>query len=110
MSDTGSNLAWCVLTRIDRCNMLNIHLWQKTQESLVSNDALTKRGLWLDLDAFIITNFIITGKMAPEKIADTFEAIAGAVCLDVGDNGLKIVYNVLANTGFIKDMMLSDTV
>ncbi|KAG9194035.1 ribonuclease III [Alternaria panax] len=87
----------------------NLLQWHKTQQSLISNAALAERGFALGLDAFVIRN---SGTPAVSKymMANTFEAIFGAVYMDAGEAGSKAVYHVLEHTGFIKDMLLSGTI
>ncbi|RAR02638.1 ribonuclease iii [Stemphylium lycopersici] len=75
------------------------------RNDLVTNEALGTRGFQLGLDRFVLLN-LATTTVSMNMMANTFEAIVGAVYLDAGDNALEAVYNVLEHTGFFEHPML----
>ncbi|KFY83837.1 hypothetical protein V500_09875 [Pseudogymnoascus sp. VKM F-4518 (FW-2643)] len=70
----------------------------KIAESIVGNTVLERIGRQIHLDELVNNNQSQQGIVSPKTLADTFEAILGAVYLDSGKN-IEAVRLVMANLG-----------
>ena len=76
------------------------------RNDLVSNEKFAERGFNLGLDKLIIMNL---GMRSPsnDMVANTFEAVVGAISVDAGDAPFAAVRNALEHMGFFDHPLLS---
>ncbi|KAL1798166.1 hypothetical protein ACET3X_002203 [Alternaria dauci] len=84
----------------------NLAAWTQMRTDLVSNEKLAERGFRLGLDKLIIKNL---GMRTPSKdmVANTFEAIIGAICMDAGTNSSEAVRRALERMGFFDHPLIT---
>ncbi|KAG9194034.1 ribonuclease III [Alternaria panax] len=80
--------------------------WTQMRKDLTSNEKFAERGFSLGLGQLIIKN---SGMLTPTKdmVANTLEAIIGAICMDAGENSFGAVRNALEHMGFFDHPLLS---
>ncbi|KAI4713528.1 hypothetical protein J4E89_000974 [Alternaria sp. Ai002NY15] len=80
--------------------------WTQMRNDLVSNEKFAERGFSLGLDKLIIMN---RGMSSPsnDMVANTFEAIVGAIHVDARDASFAAVRNALEHMGFFDHPLLS---
>ncbi|KAH6882498.1 ribonuclease III domain-containing protein [Alternaria rosae] len=80
--------------------------WTQMRNDLVSNEKFAERGFNLGLDKLIIMNL---GMRSPsnDMVANTFEAVVGAISVDAGDASFAAVRNALEHMGFLDHALLS---
>jgi ribonuclease-3 len=78
------------------------------RNDLTSNEKFAERGFSLKLDKLIIKNL---GMRTPSKdmVANTFEAVVGAISIDAGENSFNAVRDALEHMGFFDHPLFAGT-
>jgi ribonuclease-3 len=78
------------------------------RNDLVSNKKFTERGFSLGLDKLIIKNLGIRSP-SDDMVANTFEAVLGAIYMDAEEDAFAAVRDALEQTGFLHHHLLGGT-